>query len=155
MEDHSIILWMFTTWNSEKMRYETNMTYFLFTVIDFFFITPMFVYMQKLLHCLMIYSYKTNPSFLPCPWNLRSIGPSDFYILFINISFIWRHHHCWWEATQLRPSGLRVERDFIVSHRINICYFIWWTTPFSHLTLTNIPMWLFLFFYFLWQLIIT
>ena len=27
---------------------------------------------------LIIYSYKTNPSFLPSPWNLRSIGPSDF-----------------------------------------------------------------------------
>ena len=37
----------------------------------------MFVYLQKLLHCLIIYSYKTYPLFLPCPWNLRSIGPSD------------------------------------------------------------------------------
>ena len=42
-----------------------------------FFIMLMFVYVQKLLHCLIIYSYKTNPSFSPCPWNLRSIGPSD------------------------------------------------------------------------------
>ena len=44
----------------------------------FFFITLMFVYLQKLLHCLIIYSYKTNSSFLLCPLNLRSIGPSNF-----------------------------------------------------------------------------
>ena len=47
-------------------------------LFDIFFITLMFVYLQKLLNCLIIYSYKTNPSFSPCPWNLRSIGPSDF-----------------------------------------------------------------------------
>ena len=47
-------------------------TYFLFTVymlfyLTFFFITLLFVYLQKLLNCLIIYSYKTNPSFSPCP----------------------------------------------------------------------------------------
>ena len=36
------------------------------------------VYLQKVLHCLIIYSYKTNSSFLLCSWNLRSIRPSDF-----------------------------------------------------------------------------
>ena len=40
----------------------------------------MFVCLQKLLYTLIIHSYKTNPSFLPCPWNLRTIGPSDFKI---------------------------------------------------------------------------
>ena len=29
----------------------------------------------KLMYYLIIYSYKTNPSFLPCPWNLL-IGPT-------------------------------------------------------------------------------
>ena len=47
-------------------------------LFDIFFITLLFVYLQKLLNCLIIYLYKTNPSFSPCPWNLRSIGPSDF-----------------------------------------------------------------------------
>ena len=45
---------------------------------NFFFKSLMFVCLQKLLNCLIICSYKTNPSFSPCPWNLRSIGPSDF-----------------------------------------------------------------------------
>ena len=40
----------------------------------------MFVCLQKLLNCLIICSYKTNPSFSSCPWNLRSIGPSDFKV---------------------------------------------------------------------------
>ena len=44
----------------------------------------MFVCLQKLLNCLIIYSYKTNPSFSPCPWNLRSIGPSDFNLINFN-----------------------------------------------------------------------
>ena len=38
-------------------------------LFDIFFITLLFVYLQKLLHCLIIYSYKTNSSFLSCPWN--------------------------------------------------------------------------------------
>ena len=69
------------------MRYKTYVThkqdilsvYCLHVILfDFFFITLMLVYLQNLLNCLIIYSYKTNPSFSPCPWNLRSIGPSDF-----------------------------------------------------------------------------
>ena len=48
--------------------------------LTFYFITLMFIYLQKLLHCLIICSYKTNPSFSSCPFNLRSIGPSDFKI---------------------------------------------------------------------------
>ena len=58
-----------------------NMVYFLFTVDMLFSLMLMFVYLQKLLHCLIIYSYKANPSFLPCPRNLRSIGPSDFKLI--------------------------------------------------------------------------
>ena len=46
--------------------------------LDIFFITLMFVYLQKLLHFLIIYLYKTNPSFLPCPWNFAITQPSDF-----------------------------------------------------------------------------
>ena len=70
-----------------------NKTYFLFTVdmlfyLTFFFISLMFVYLQKLLHCLIIYSYKTNSSFLPCPWNLRSIGPSDFKCVLLCSLFV-------------------------------------------------------------------
>ena len=69
------------------MRYKTYVThkqdilsvYCLHVILfDFFFITLMLVYLQKLLNCLIIYSYNTNPSFSLCPWNLRSIGPSDF-----------------------------------------------------------------------------
>ena len=65
---------------------------------EFFFITLMFVYLQKLLHCLIIYSYKTNPSFLPCPWNLRSIGPSDFKSWYLRWVKIFLH-------TRLRRTG--------------------------------------------------
>ena len=46
----------------------------------------MFVYLQKLLNCLIIYSYKTNSSFSPCPWNLRSNGPSNFKYIKLFIS---------------------------------------------------------------------
>ena len=65
------------------MRYETMLptkkTYLHVILFDnFFFKSLMFVCLQKLLNCLIIYSYKTIPSFSPCPWNLRSIGPSDF-----------------------------------------------------------------------------
>ena len=49
----------------QKQALPIKMTYFLFTV-DLFFITLMIVYLEKLLHCLIIYSYKTNSSFLPC-----------------------------------------------------------------------------------------
>ena len=60
-----------------------NKTYFLFAVDMLFYltlisITLMFVYLQKLMYCFIIYSYKRNSSFSPCPWNLRLIGPSDF-----------------------------------------------------------------------------
>ena len=41
----------------------------------------MFVYLPKRMHCLIIYSYTTDPSFSPCPWNLRSTEPSDLKIL--------------------------------------------------------------------------
>ena len=69
MEYCSILWWMF--WNlSETMRYESSMLpinkmYFLFTVymllyLTFFYVTLMFVYLQKLLNCLIIYLYKTN-----------------------------------------------------------------------------------------------
>ena len=44
----------------------------LFSLI-FFFITLIFVYLQKLQPCLIIYSYKPNPSFLPWPWNFSQI----------------------------------------------------------------------------------
>ena len=77
-------------WTNEIRNYmvPTNMTYFLFNFnmlfsLIFFFIMLMLAYLQKLPHCLIIYSYmyKTNPSVLPCPWNLRSIGPSNFKLL--------------------------------------------------------------------------
>ena len=42
----------------------------------------------KLLHCLIIYLYKTDPAFLTCPWNLRSIGSSDFKVLIQTFLFI-------------------------------------------------------------------
>ena len=71
--------------NNEIRNYVTHKTRRTFCLLltcyfiwHFFFITLMFVYLQKLLHCLIIYSYKTNPSFSQCPWNLQSIGPSDF-----------------------------------------------------------------------------
>ena len=97
------------------MRYERmlpiNKTYFPFTVdmlfyLTFFFITLMFVYLQKLLHCLIIYSYKTNPSFSPCPWNLRSIGPSDFKWLVSKELLITKDGH--WDIKEWRigPDGL-------------------------------------------------
>ena len=87
MDDCSIILWMFTNWNSPK-KWDTKLSVthkhdvlsvYCWRVIffDLLFITLISVYLQTLLHWLIIYSYKTNPSFLPCPWNLRSIGPSD------------------------------------------------------------------------------
>ena len=64
-----------------------NKTYFLFAVdmlfyLTFISITLMFVYLQKLMYCFIIYSYKRNSSFSPCPWNLRFIGPSDFKYYF-------------------------------------------------------------------------
>ena len=46
---------------------------------------------KTLLHCLIMYSYKTNPSFLPCPWNLRYIEPSEFNFLLKNL-----HIHIWY-----------------------------------------------------------
>ena len=70
------------------------MTYFLFTVDMFsFFITLMFVYFQQILHCFIIYSYKTNPSFLPCPCNSRSIWPSDFNWCFTLYRQYFSHIH--------------------------------------------------------------
>ena len=59
----------------------------------FIFITLMFVYFQQLLHCFIIYSYKTNPSFLPCPCNSRSIWPSDFYWCFTLYRQYFSHTH--------------------------------------------------------------
>ena len=63
-----------------------NKTYFLFTVYMLFYFTfffhnadvCIFAKTTELFNCLIIFSYKTNPSFSPCPWSLRSIGPSDF-----------------------------------------------------------------------------
>ena len=49
-----------------------NMSYFLFTVdnvfslILYFFHSTVFLYFQNLLHCLITYSYNTNPLFLLC-----------------------------------------------------------------------------------------
>ena len=45
---------------------------------------------------LYIHTFKPNPSFLPCPWNLRSIGPSDFNVSCkppANISYCWKMMH--------------------------------------------------------------
>ena len=51
-----------------------KMTYFVYCrhaiFFNLFFIMLMIVYLQKLLHCLMIYSYKTNSSFLQYRINL-------------------------------------------------------------------------------------
>ena len=35
-----------------------------------------------------VHSYKTNPLFLPCKWNLRSIGPSDFKFFLPSFSIL-------------------------------------------------------------------
>ena len=111
MEDCSILRWMFKTWNlvrnNEIRNYVTHKhdvlpVYMLF-YLTFFFITLMFEYLQKLLNCLIIYnSYKTNPSFSPCPWNLRSIGPSDFKHIFD--CSVWSK--CYLDKTFIWMSGL-------------------------------------------------
>ena len=67
---------------------------------NFFQKSLMFVCLQKLLNCLIIYSYKTNPSFSPCPWNLRSIGPSDFKSFLCN--FHWKYFLTCWIINNMR-----------------------------------------------------
>ena len=64
----------------------------------------MFVYLQKLLHCLIIYSYNTNPSFLSCPWNLRSIRPSDCKVISIETTV----YHCLCKKKKTLRNGLRI-----------------------------------------------
>ena len=71
------------------MRYETWCYPKTVYCWRYFFMTLIFVYLQKLLHCLIIYS---NPLFLPCPWNFRSIGPTDFKIFILVCQyFMWIH----------------------------------------------------------------
>ena len=78
----------------KKWDTKLGVTQKLFTVdmlfsLILFFMTLIFVYLQKLLHCLIIYS---NPLFLPCPWNFRSIGPTDFKIFILVCQyFMWIH----------------------------------------------------------------
>ena len=83
-----------------------NMMLFLFTCYFLwsFFITLMFVYLQKLLHCLIVYSYKTNPSFLPCPWNLRYIEPSEFNFLLKNLNI-----HIWYNLCTVESFVLFID----------------------------------------------
>ena len=94
--------------------YSIYLTYFLF-IVDIlfsliFFVMLMFVYLQKLLHNSIIYSYKTNPSFSPCPWNLQSIGYSDFnlYSSKINAHKIVLHNICSFTILNniTKPKGL-------------------------------------------------
>ena len=56
----------------------------------FFFITLMFVYLQKLLHCLIICSYETNPSFSHCLWKLRSVWHWNVTILKFLTAIVFR-----------------------------------------------------------------
>ena len=108
--------------NSEIRNYVTHkqdvLSVYCWQVIlfDSFFITLMFVYLQKPLHCLIIYSYKTNSSFSPCPW--RSIGRS-------NLKDCWMtskndQHFAWWllHAMQDKQSQAIDKHPYIVNVKI-------------------------------------
>ena len=75
--------------NNEIRKYVTHkqdvLSVYCWHVIlfDIFFHNADVCIFAKTMHCLIIYLYKTNPWFSPCPWNLRSIGPSDFKSLCI------------------------------------------------------------------------
>ena len=77
-----------------------------------FSITLMFVYLHKLLHCLIIHAYKTNTSFLPCPWNLRSIGPREFKVFG---RWIWSQL-----SAMINFTRIQIEKNFYYDNFLNM-----------------------------------
>ena len=116
-----------------------NKTYFLFTVdmlfyLTFFSILLMFVYLQKLLHCLIIYSYKRNSSFSPCPWNLRLIGPSDFKHWIFTFETTFWITICFWCAEIIVSSKPDVKNELQVTFKQKSKY---WSTEMQKLGFQN------------------
>ena len=114
------------------------MAYCLFTVdmlFSFiFFITLMFVYLKKLLHYLIIYSYKTNPSFLPCLCDQsvlhpKSIKACNYRNIDVNIFF---SKYCRYIEEYLyitSPDGFQVN------------FLDFWKTTFQSMVNFNIFLW--------------